>query len=1103
MNPLLSRRIVPLLFLAACLAACGADKRKSAIDAQTIATNNQAVGLMGQYRNEEARVLFAQLAEAHPELSDLRVNLAIATLNRQRAGDEEAALAIARGILIDHPDQIRARYVAGLAELYLGRVEPAAVELDAVADAAPDDTHASYFAAQAAAQQGRTERALTLYRRALSIDPYLRSAYYGAAQLLRQTGDTDAARQMLGDYQKLQGNPRAHLAEFRYTRMGHLAEAQVIGNPQTGPGKPPAGPVFGAAETLSKIDLEGAGLSLTTADINGDGVQDLFLAGGDNQENRIWIGTESGFSALQQHPALQIEGVAAAAWGDIDNDGKLDLFLCRSGANQYATFSLESWRDRAPDSGVADAGSCRDISLIDADHDGDLDLFVLNHGGASELYSNNLDGSFRRLSETPEGAAIASSPDSRQLLVADFDADRDADLLLLNPQAPHQLLLNDRLWAYRADERVAALPAADWRAATVADPLASGRPLLIVINAAGQLSSLDLATDAPVRPQANSTLPTGQKMQLLAQDFDGDGRADILLSNEHGWELYGFDANAKLALRQSQQVPLLALTSFLRDASKGPELVGIIAGESGTELVRWPAGAGRHAFLSIALSGRADAGDGTRSNASGIGTTVMLRVADRWSVFDQFDRDSAAGQSLQPLAIGLGGAAQADFVELQWSDGVYQTELALASGSTHAIAEEQRQLASCPVLFAWNGERFEFVSDVLGVGGIGFFLSPGVYSEPRPWEFFKLPEGALLPRAGRYELKLAEPMEEVAYLDSARLHVYDLPAGWDLSLDERMYTGGGPVPSGAPVFYRDTDVLRLRALRDGQGSPIDQELALADAVAVDPGTLDKRFIGRLAGEQIIELEFDRPLANAKGLTLVADAWVEYPYSQTVFAAWQASADYTPFSLEARVAGRWQSVFAQFGYPAGMPREFSLPLDAVPLGSDALRLRGNLEVYWDRVRLLRAQDEPADLRQQSLAPIEARVSRIGFPKRSTLAQRRPHYDYDDRSAFWDTRYMAGEYTAFGPALELVAETDDALAIIGPGDEIHLEFAAPPEPAPGMRRVLVLEVRGYAKDMDLYTRDGETVGPLPRTSGISDADRREDLNLKYNTRFQDGR
>ena len=62
-----------------------------------------------------------------------------------------------------------------------------------------------------------------------------------------------------------------------------------------------------------------------------------------------------------------------------------------------------------------------------------------------------------------------------------------------------------------------------------------------------------------------------------------------------------------------------------------------------------------------------------------------------------------------------------------------------------------------------------------------------------------------------------------------------------------------------------------------------------------------------------------------------------------------------------------------------------------------------------------------------------------------------------------------------------------------------------PPPGWQRRFVLEARGYAKDMDLYTRDGETVGPLPVSVARTRAarQRRETLHRRYNTRFQAGR
>jgi hypothetical protein len=179
---------------------------------------------------------------------------------------------------------------------------------------------------------------------------------------------------------------------------------------------------------------------------------------------------------------------------------------------------------------------------------------------------------------------------------------------------------------------------------------------------------------------------------------------------------------------------------------------------------------------------------------------------------------------------------------------------------------------------------------------------------------------------------------------------------------------------------------------------------------------------------------------------------------------------------------------------------SVPLSKLSPGTDALRLRGNLEIYWDRISVAYAEDLP-EAKRLDLPPVAARLAQTGFPKRLTFPQARPGYDYGTRTPFWDTRAMAGFYTRLGPVDDLVSEADDALAIIGPGDEIHLEFEAPAEPPPGWTRRLVLESRGWTKDMDLYTKDGETLAPLPETG--HDPARRQALHAAYNLRWRDGR
>jgi hypothetical protein len=392
---------------------------------------------------------------------------------------------------------------------------------------------------------------------------------------------------------------------------------------------------------------------------------------------------------------------------------------------------------------------------------------------------------------------------------------------------------------------------------------------------------------------------------------------------------------------------------------------------------------------------------------------------------------------------------------------------------------------------------------MLGVGGLGTPSAPGVYDPPRPVERVLLPDGLLQPRARgsepqRFELKLTEPMEEIAYLDSVRLLAFDLPPGWQMVVDERKATAA-PEATGEPRFFRD-ELVPVQAL-DDNGRDVTEAVRAADGIDAPPGRLDPRFIG-LTDEHTLVLRFERPLDETPGdALLVADGWIEYPYAQTLFGAWQAGAAYRPPTVEARGSdGRWQTLRREFGYPAGMPRRMSVPLGPLPRGTRELRLRTNQEIYWDRLAVAYSAACPRAARE--ILPLaSARVAQSGFAVRVAGANRHPAYDDDRRLPVWDARSAAGSYTAEGAMTELLAEDDGALAIIGPGDEIRMEFApGRMRLPPGWTRRYVLEARGWCKDMDLYTRDGDTVEPLPvhpRTAAAAA------LQQRFTTRYASGR
>ena len=501
------------------------------------------------------------------------------------------------------------------------------------------------------------------------------------------------------------------------------------------------------------------------------------------------------------------------------------------------------------------------------------------------------------------------------------------------------------------------------------------------------------------------------------------------------------------------------------EPTRGASLLSLRAGAP--PLV-WAPGSGRGAFAAIGFAGRDDPSQSMRSNPSGIGTSFAARVGSEWFGGETLRNHTGRGQSLAPVAVGLGPFGKIDLLEIEWSDGVFQSEIDLAARTLHPLVETQRQISSCPVLFAWNGNSLSFVSDVLGVGGLGYLLAPGTYSEPRPRETFVLPPDALVARPdGTLSLSLAEPMEESCMLDAVRLLAVDLPSRWDIAPDERLAIGG-PAPTGSIVAW------------SSEWLPIGSAtLSTADELAVDPGLADPRFLGMLRKEQVLEVAFEQPIDAIADPWLVIDGWVEYPYCQTMFAAWQAGVVYKAPNLEARAPdGSWVEVLPEWGYPAGMPRRMALPIprEKLPPGATHLRMRTNMELYFDSVRLVAREALP-----QEPVPCAIRGARLaspGFARRTTGPQKQPFYDRGTMLPLWDCRFQRGLYTEFGDVRELLLREDGAPVVFGPGEEVAIDFASPPDaPRPGTTRRYVLDARGWCKDMDLFTRDGETVDPLP--------------------------
>ena len=1051
-----------------------------------VAASTRGVGWMEHFEFDKAETEFDGARRHAPDWPTAKVNLGISLFNQDQSknpGKIDRAKALFREVLAADPANKHAHYCLGIITYEAGDLGTAYKHFAEVNKLDPADGFTWYRVGMTHPDGTRSDAAKKCFEEALKRNPYLTAARYNLSQILFTTDDA-AAKKMLAENDALRAATWETEIATKYSVMGKYAD--VIGrDPRSDPHQK-VGPLPTFDEPVNLAAPAGAKWAgdgpLSLFDFNGDGRPDVFLGraatdGGDARN--VLLRNTAGATYAETKLPGTLGHAGFPVPGDFDNDGSPDLALVAPNHIQLLrNVGNEAFVDVTAVAGLGPvAGNVTSAQWLDIDQDGDLDLVLA--GGGVVVYENigeaapgaaGLTPKFRRLEDR-----LPPTP-ATHVVAADLDGDGDIDLLALADGAAPVPILNDRLLRFHAGRPLPNVPAARWRGGVILDANRDERADLVLLRQ-GEAPVVLLSKDDGFKPAATNSPPL---TQCVATDLDLDGWPDVVGLDERGRPtLLHNTGNDRLevvpdvfGVVDQRPAPCHALAVADLDGDGNLDLLLVTA--DGPRVRRSRGNGNRGVFVSP--TGARDKGSDRRVNADGIGAWVAAQHGSFFSSAFRLSAESGPGRSLLPTVLGLGRADRADVIRVRWPDAVVQAEIGIAAGPFRLV-ETNRKGTSCPVLMTWGGERFVFVTDFLGGGALGESGPDGAVRPPRPEETVKIEAHQLRAKDGKFVLKIAEPMDEVLYLDRLRLDVVDHPTGVVVLPDERFVLAP-PFPSQELLAFPTRH--EPKAATDDAGRDVLPRLRARDGKSVN--TFGVRSWLGYAADHALTLDFGAvPAAPGQRWFLVLAGWTEYPYPESMYAAGRAGVALVPPVLERLAAdGRTWEPVCDLGFPAGLTRVMTRELPGfVPSGKTVLRVRTNMQVYWDHVFLAPAADLAATARVHPLDPSAASLAVRGFVREVTPFPGGPlGYDDAHTEPVAVTRWK-GNLTRLGDVTDLLTAADDRFVLCGPGDEITVRFDAtrlPPLPA-GWERSFVLRTWGYCKDTSTTTVSGGRVGPLP--------------------------
>jgi len=1005
----------------------------------------------------------APAASNQEELARLR-NLGKAlyenpTTSAQSAEIFQKALALA-------PDSPREQINYGLALLRSGKTQEGVAELEKAQRLDPSIPHTWFNLGIVFKKDGQYDRAISQFEQMVRLVPDEPVSHYNLGYLYKVTGRPDLALPQFEIAERLAPNlagPHYQLY-YAFRTAGRAADSahewqlfQEIKKRQAGAVIPEDldwsyySEVYDRIEPCAPADRDApAELQFDDAVLSGGfdsataGLVVLDAEGGGHADLLAW--SKKGVQLFKNGSLLvrdsglgDLKDVVSISPGDFNNDGLPDLCVITESRvwlyiNRGGNFQKLS---------QLTSGRFSRAIWLDYDHDYDLDLILL--GERSALFRNNGSQGF-----SDESARFPFVPGRAIDAVAlDVEANSAGTDLAVTYADRGGVIYRDKLAGHYEPEALEALPAGTksllaydvnedgWTDLIGASP--SG--LTLLLNRAGKLQT--------------AAIPKSVHGPIALCDVDNRGWDDLVVAGS----VYRNQGEGSFIHSREATGLRGAVTIVEADfASDGKMDLAMVSSDGRLHLLKNQT-ATRNSWLRVALTG-------VKNRKLAEGATVEVKAGCR------YEKAIYAGV---PLLFGLGSYGTADAVRITWPNGLVQNEINQPVERSANYKEAQRLSGSCPMIFAWNGKTFEFITDVLGVAPLGASSGDGSFFPVDHQEYIQIPAESLAIGDGRYEIRITEELREVSYLDAIHLIAVDHPAEWEVFTNEKFKSP--PFPEFR-LFGARRRIQPLSA-HDSSGHDVLPRLLQIDHTY--PDGFKRDYLG-VAEMHSLDLDFGVAAPQNRAV-LILNGWMDWADGSTFLAAAQERKQglVFPYLQVKDQAGHWQTVIKDMGMPAGKPKTIAVDLTGKFLSaSREIRIVTNLCLYWDEIFLSEESDPPPVL-LNSLPAETADLHFRGFSTPTIDAAREQPEAFDYARWMPDSNWnpTPGYYTRYGDVRELLDSADDRLVLMASGDELRLRFSARelPQLRLGWKRDFLLLVDGWAKDQDPNTAFSQSVEPLP--------------------------